>query len=271
MELIPSSIPLLLPSQSTRSTSSRLSNSKLSISFGTEGNKRNKHRCANCGNFFALKMNGTVRSHRSGGEICNGSGKSPADTITTETPISSALTLSAPGHIEEESTEYTTPTPASVIPHESHSPASRIKLDDSQRERILRAEISTAVVLEYANRCGKAVRAAMVPAAFDSNFDPLLVLKIVLSSSPPRRRGELHKRLLDAFFAADVDTLINKLNRTACPARKTRNATRRRVNDDGADASAWHLFRRMSAFVCSRARRPYLPHKPPPVNETCHV
>ena len=53
--------------------------------------------------------------------------------------------------------------------------------------------INTGIVFEYASRVAKAIRAAVSAAALDANFNPLLVLKVVLASNPPNRRKEQMK------------------------------------------------------------------------------
>ena len=87
----------------------------------------------------------------------------------------------------------------------SRSQTSHLKLSESQREELLSMQISTCTVLDYSTRCGKAIRSAIEAAVYNENFDPLIALKAVLASAPPRRRGEMRKRRLDAFFADDGD------------------------------------------------------------------
>ena len=103
---------------------------------------------------------------------------------------------------------------------------------------MLRSKSSTCVVLNYANRCGKAIRSAISAAALDNNYDPLLALKIVLAAAPSHRRAEVRKRKLDAFFAGDTNCLLAEARKESAIAPATRSQLRRRRNIYGADANA---------------------------------
>jgi hypothetical protein len=62
----------------------------------------------------------------------------------------------------------------------------------------------------------KAIRSAVVAAAVENNFDPLVALKPVLFASPPHRRGETRKKLVELFFAGDVEGLLAAARKMAC-------------------------------------------------------
>ena len=82
------------------------------------------------------------------------------------------------------------------------------------------------------------MRAAIAAAAYENNFDPLIALKIVLAAAPPRRRGEMRKKRLDAFLNADLDTLLDEARKHKTPHISTRSHEIRRKTEEGADAAA---------------------------------
>lgn len=222
-------------------------NESASTSTSLPNGSYKRGKCEKCGCAFALKQNGNVRSHRSGGAICSGAGKPPAPDPQLLEDNNSVFSLF--NHQNSSQTEQAEPK---IHQNSTFSAASKIRFDDAQREELLGAQISTCIILDYAKRCSKAIRSAMAAAAFDDNYDPLLALKVVLAAAPPRRRGEVRKKLLDAFFASDVNFLITHIATQKPTSVKTRIGDQRRLNAQGADASAMLA---LSAGMPGRALR----------------
>lgn len=55
----------------------------------------------------------------------------------------------------------------------------------------------------------------MSAAAVESNFDPIVAIKVVIIALPPNRSGEVLKTRLDLFFAANSEGLIGELSKAA--------------------------------------------------------
>ena len=174
-----------------------------------------------------------VRSHRTGNEICKGTGRPPAKNSTH---LNHTIVSESPN--EATSSIETKRTIAGTDSISQFLAPSRIKLNDLQREAILAAPVTTCSLLDYATRCKKAIRSAMAAAAFEYNYDPIVALKIVLSAAPPRRRGEHRKKLLDAYFESNIGCIMDQVEKCSAPKAKTRAACARRLNSQGADASA---------------------------------
>ena len=69
-----------------------------------------------------------------------------------------------------------------------HAAVSRIKLDDTQREALLSSSFLTTAFLEYTARVSKGIRSAIVPAAYEHNYDSLG--RVALKPSPCRVPAE---------------------------------------------------------------------------------
>ena len=192
--------------------------------------------CPHCGSVFALKVDGNLRSHRNSSGICKGAGQAPSQVCQSDSPAAKPEPADS-NPVQGQSHNQNT-GPAIESAHQSHPVLSRIRFDDDEREELLSSPIGTACVLDYANRCGKAIRSAVAAAATDSNFDPILALKIVLAAAPPHRRGEMRKRRLDAFFGNDSRSLMEELRKQKSFAHTTRGMSKRKLNAQGADAAA---------------------------------
>ena len=193
------------------------------------GTSRVRGQCKHCGGTFALRRDGQVRLHRAGSDMCKGAGEAPKETISPINPPSShideALVHAADQVAEEPAqAQFTQPV--------------RFKLNDLQREELLAMPHSTSIILDYASRCGKAIRAAISAAAIDRNFDPLVLLKVVLGAAPKHRRSEMRKRRLEAYFSGDLATLLAEAPKNQKQLHETRAKFKRRRNEQNADASA---------------------------------
>jgi hypothetical protein len=159
--------------------------------------------------------------------------------------------LTAAGGVGAAAAAATTTTTAAASPRApAYTPSSsHIRLSDAQRDELLAFDFTTGIVFASAKRVGKAIRSAVISAALNDNFDPLVALKVVLAAGPSTRRGALMKTRLDLFFDGDVDGLLEHARKLAA---KPRSGLRLRPRP--ADSSRPHAAA-MAALAAGRPGR----------------